>query len=555
MGALGAGALYVIFTLPPPAARPGDARTDPKVVFGGYHIHSSRSDGTGTPDEIAAAAARAGLRFVILTDHGDATRTPEPPRYLQGVLCIDAVEIGTLAGHVVALGLDRPAPYPLAGEPADVIDDLRRLGAWTVIAHPDSPKPELRWRGGTAPYDGLEWLNVDSEWRDESAAHLAGTVMRYFVRPPETIASLFRHPAQSLRRWDAAARARPVVGIAALDAHARVPWPNRREPSPDDTLAKLPSYEQMFKTLAQAAVLDRPLSGDAVPDSALVLSALRAGRAFSAVTAFAAPASLDFSATRNGSSIPMGESAGPAGSVASFQARVNDSAARVALMHNGVEIAAAYGNVVFTGPLTSGPYRVEAYRPGLAVPWIVSNPIFVEGPAGSSEAAISAAPPAIRLVSRPGASGWAIEKSRTSTGDVAAEGGATRFSYALGPGAASGQFAALVSSIDEALSTEGFDRVQFTVRADQPVRFSVQLRLPGAGDRRWRHSVYADGTPRAVVVNLQDFQPVNRQTSQRPIVAHVRSVLFVIDTLNTRPSTTGTLWLSDVALGVGKTER
>ena len=50
-------------------------------VAGAYHVHTTRSDGSGTLDEIAAAAARAGLHFVILTDHGDGTRPPDPPVY------------------------------------------------------------------------------------------------------------------------------------------------------------------------------------------------------------------------------------------------------------------------------------------------------------------------------------------------------------------------------------------------------------------------------------------------------------------------------------------
>jgi hypothetical protein len=35
-------------------------------------------------------------------------------------------------------------------------------------------------------------------------------------------------------------------------------------------------------------------------------------------------------------------------------------------------------------------------------------------------------------------------------------------------------------------------------------------------------------------------------------VAHVRSLLFVVDTINASPGTTGTFWVSDVALGVGE---
>ena len=50
-------------------------------------------------DEIATAAARAGLQFIILTDHGDGTRAPDPPSYLHGVLVIDGVEMLRLDPH------------------------------------------------------------------------------------------------------------------------------------------------------------------------------------------------------------------------------------------------------------------------------------------------------------------------------------------------------------------------------------------------------------------------------------------------------------------------
>jgi hypothetical protein len=558
LGLLASAGLYIAFTLPAQTTRLADPTPDPRAVAGGYHIHSNRSDGTGTPDEIAAAAARAGLRFIVLTDHGDATRAPDPPQYRHGVLCIDAAEISTASGHVVALGLERASPYPLAGEAADVIDDIHRLGGWAVIAHPDSPKPELRWRGTNAPYDGIEWLNIDSEWRDESIGHLAGTFVRYFVRAPPTIASLFQRPVATLRRWDSAARTRAVVGLAALDAHARLPWRARQDPSPGGgTLAALPSYVQMFRTLAQIAVLDRPLSGDARGDARLVMAALRAGHTYSAVTALAAPASLSFSASENGTTISMGELVGPIGASAGFHARVNDASARVAILHNGVEIAGGRGRAEFSGAITPGPYRVEAYRPGLTVPWMVSNPIYAGRGADLPGPETRAALAALRFVALPAGSGWAVEKNSTSTGAVADDQGAARFSFSLGPGLPAGQFAALATSLDASTADEGFDRVRFTVRADRPMRLSVQVRLPGRGaaGQRWRHSVYADQTPRSVEVNLQDFQPADAATSQRPVVAHVRSVLFVVDTINTATSTAGTLWVSEAALGVGNPER
>jgi len=99
---------WALVTLPPASADlrvPMPAPGDPVAVRGAYHVHSVASDGTGTVEEIAAAAARAGLRFVILTDHGDGYARPSAPRYLGSVLCIDAVEISTAGGHYAALGM------------------------------------------------------------------------------------------------------------------------------------------------------------------------------------------------------------------------------------------------------------------------------------------------------------------------------------------------------------------------------------------------------------------------------------------------------------------
>jgi hypothetical protein len=191
-------------------------------VRGTMHVHTRRSDGSGTIEDVAAAAARAGLRFVVVTDHGDATRMPDPPVYEQGVLVIDAVEVSTTGGHVVGIGLPQ-APYPLAGEPRDVVEDIVRLGGFAIAAHPDSPKPSLRWSlWNSDGVGGLEWLNADSDWRDESRWSLLRALLSYPVRSREAVAMLFDRPDTTLRRWDELTRARKVVGVAVPDAHARL---------------------------------------------------------------------------------------------------------------------------------------------------------------------------------------------------------------------------------------------------------------------------------------------------------------------------------------------
>ncbi len=82
-------AIFLWVSLPPRQLALQPSFSD-GAIPGILHIHSVRSDGRGTPEEIAHAAARAGLKFIVITDHGDATRTPDAPVYREGVLCFDA---------------------------------------------------------------------------------------------------------------------------------------------------------------------------------------------------------------------------------------------------------------------------------------------------------------------------------------------------------------------------------------------------------------------------------------------------------------------------------
>jgi hypothetical protein len=541
--------VYTVATLPPRSMALGPVPTT--VVYGGFHIHSNRSDGTGTVDDIAAAASRAGLGFVVLTDHGDGTRPPEAPQYRHGVLCLDAVELNAMAGHVVAVGLSRPAPYPIAGETDGVIEDIHRQGGWAVIAHPDSPRASLAWHDWSAPYDGVEWLNADAEWRDESAFTLAGALARSLFRAPESVAWLFQRPATTLARWDAASRRRRVVGLAALDAHARLfGW---REGTGTDGgsrgfIAK-PTYEDMFRALSQAVVLDAPLSGEAAADAAHVEAALRTGRSFSIVRAMAWPASLEFSATVTGSVLQMGDTA-PAGSPAVFQARVPEApGARVAILCNGVEVTAGRGRVSYR---TDAPTscRVEVYYPGRSTPWIVSNAIALTEPAAPALSA-TASGARTELTNLNDVGRWAIERDATSTGALAVDGSDLKFSFALGEGKPAGQYAAMSAALDGSTT---YDRVELTARADQPIRFWVQLRLPSGKDGlRWERSIYVDSTPRTISLPIKSFAPVDKPSSMQPVAVRLRSLLLVIDTVNSRPGRRGTIWLSAIGLAKATT--
>jgi len=546
LAALAVVTLLVVVTLPARSARL-TAPIPATLVYGAYHVHTSRSDGTGTVDSVAAAASRAGLKFVIFTDHGDATRVPDPATYKNGVLCLDAVEIGSTEGHVVALNLRRASPYPIAGSARDVVEDIHRFGGWAVAAHPDSPNADLRWRGAGVPIDGIEWVNADSEWRDDTRTRLLAVAARSFVRAPESIASLFTRPAASIQRWGQALRSRPVFTLAAVDAHASIPWLDREEPRRRSALP-WPSYTTLFRALAQAVILDAPPTGDAAADAARIWSAIGSGRTFSITRALAGPANLTFDAERGGVVTPMGgeiEEGAPAPTLRAAVPGVPE--ARVTILRNGLTVVTGQGSVAFTAA-PPGVYHAEVFYPGSIFPWLLSNAIRV----GLAETPFTPGDPdPVSTSTIPlGPDGpWHVEHDTSSTAAFEKLSDGIQFTFRLGAGAPSGQYAAVTGDFS---GDAGIDRVTFTARATRPMRVSLQVRLRGGNSNaRWRRSFYVDETPRPISILIRELEPVDTNTSLRPIVARVMAALVVVDTLNSSPGTDGTIWLTDVRLGVG----
>ncbi len=506
-------------------------------------------------DDVAAAAARAGLTFVIVTDHGDATRTAEPPRYRQGVLSIDAVEISTEGGHVVALDLPK-APYPLAGEPRDVLDDIERLGGFSIAAHPGSEKPELRWIEWTHGFGGLEWLNADSEWRDERPATLIHALLTYPFRRAESLATMLDRPDTVLRRWDVLAQRRRVVAVAAVDAHARIGLRTVGEPYDNSPRLPMPGYEQSFRTFS-ISLPDVTLTGNAVEDGRTVVAAIRAGHVYSTIDAVATPGAVSFTALSGKTQSSGGDVLPAAGPV---MLRVNAPLppdARIVLLKDGEAVATQTGpDLQHAADRNPGVYRVEVRLPGAPgeppVPWIVTNPIYVGRDPREAPIPDPHTPPKQFSVQYENgqANGWRTETGPSSQAalDVFGTprvGTQVSIRYALGGAASMGPYAAAVMPAGNELAR--FDRLMFSARADHPLRVSIQLRVPnGAAGERWHRSIYLDETPRIVTIYFDDMTPKGRTERRRPVLSDVRDVLFVLDTVNTRVGTNGQIWLDDV---------
>jgi hypothetical protein len=501
---LAALVVFLLATLPPKpieiALDAVDSDLLRRTVRGAYHVHTIRSDGAGDRDEVAAAAARAGLQFVIFTEHGDGTRSPAAPAYLAGVLCLDGVEISTNGGHYVAIDMPS-APYPLGGEAAAVVEDVARLGGFGIAAHPDHPRSDIAWRDWSAPVDGLEWINLDSAWRDDGVVALARVPFDYLVRPAAAIGSLLDRPVDMLERWEALEKNRSVVGLAAVDAHGA----GRRQG--EGRAARLgvgPGYEASFRALANQVLLEGPLTGDATADARLVLDGVRRGRVYSVVDAIARGAVL-----------------------------------RIRQSDGAFEMASPV-------PVGARPVLVEAHgrsrlevqvdgAPGTPpVPWIVSN--------WAGERRIQPVPDLPEpIVAEPLrlSSPWRVENDPTSSGQVSVSAGTATVHYVLG----NGRHSQFVAAAADLAGQQPIDALVFEARAEKPTRVSVQLRFPGG--ERWAASVYLDSQERQIVVPVGAMVPADRSQGAMPDAATATSLLFVVDLVNTQPGDSGSVSVSN----------
>ena len=558
-------AVWTVVSLPPRALAL-DASWSDGTVAGIIHVHTSRSDGSSPPEVVAAAAARAGLAFVVFTDHGDATRVPDPPTYRAGVLCLDGVEISTTGGHYVALDAGA-SPYPLGGEPRDVIADVARLGGFGIAAHPDSPKRELAWHDWTSPIDGIEILNPDTAWREHaylgtwrSRAHLISSLVTYPWRPTETIGALLTPSAGARAAWDRLTAARAVVGVSGVDAHARLALRDT-EPAESRFALPIPGYETSFRAMSVRVRPTGSLTGDAVVDASRILAGVRKGDLYTAVDAFAAPPRLTVAMTQGDRQAAMGDAVTDGPGLA-LQVRHNGGDGFVAQVWKGGAIVSSHDEPEFTSPVTTGPgaYRVEVRDPrhpdGPA--WLTSNPVYVRAPqAQPTPSAAPASPPPspqppVALFDGRTTNGWTLESDRNSLSAVdvvrSLTGPELRIRYGLAGGARVGQFAGV--AVDTLDGAGAYNRITFAARAERPIRLSIQVRaeVRGAPPERWQRSIYLDTTERAYAIDFDDMAAVGETHTPKAPRATIRNVLVIVDTTNSRPGSSGSVWMRNPRL-------
>jgi PHP domain len=351
---------------------------------GNLHMHTPYSDGEGSHAHIAAEARKAGLDFVIVTDHNVWVSDIEGyygDKKNGYVLLLTGEEIHDRTrlpqvNHLLVYGANcELAPH--SGNPQGLIDTANKAGGLAFLAHPDDVdflplhEPSIAWvdRQVTG-FAGLEIWNFMSSLK--SALNFKPrTVLRALFRPEELV--LAPDP-KTLSYWDSLLmQGRQVVAIGNSDAHATVVklGPLRHTVYP---------YDFLFSCINTHLLTTAPLSGRWREDARLLYAALRDGRAFVAYDLLGKARGFRFSARGEHGTAVMGQRL-RLGSGVTLQAFCNESAV-FRLVYNGKTVAETAGreNLIFNAK-QPGAYRVEVRKQynGQQRLWILSNPIYLQG--------------------------------------------------------------------------------------------------------------------------------------------------------------------------------
>jgi hypothetical protein len=541
-----------------PAALAGTAPQDGYTRVGGVvHVHTTLSDGGGTPQEVIGAARAASLGFVVITDHNNLDAKPSEG-YHDGVLVVVGTEISTQSGHLVALGLRDPG-YRFSGDGLDALHDVRDLGGVVFAAHPLSARPDFRFTGWDLPDGwGLELLNGDSQWRAAGWARLVRTLALYPLNPRYALLSSLTTPQETLAHWDSLLAQRDVPGIAGADAHNRVLLSKRMAP-------RFPSYESVFSLMRTYAVLDTPLTGRADVDARTVAQALGRGRSYIGLDALAPADDISFVARAGGTQWTMGDTVPQAGAQLRLSGRM-PKGARARILHDGRELAAGEGEVqaVAAG---EGVYRAEVWLPGRSLPWVITNPIYVFGPDRAAQRQTRAGwppaepPPATRVVLDTFDAGTVfdavadtastVEKPFVAAAEGLGGGAAARLRFHLGLPTPTHPdvYVALENRTPRDLT--GHTGLVFSIRGDGVYRLWLQVRdanpkSKDEGTEWWFVSVRTSPDWQRIHLPFSRFRSINPATDGRLDLSQVRGLAFIIDKGALPPGTQGTVWVDEI---------
>jgi hypothetical protein len=361
-------------------------------VAGNMHMHTLYSDGEKWHAGIADDAIKAGLDFIIVTDHNVWVQGVEG--YYENengrVLLLSGEEIHNVrrqpqASHCLVYGAERELA-PCATNPQELIDVAKACGGYTFLAHPHEKnlelfdQPSLAWGDWDIEgFTGLEiWnymsglknelVDIFDKWRFQHHWRRMLTAVDMAFKPEKYITG---PDPNTMKFWDKLlSEGKRIAAIGGSDAHAT---PMSLGPIKQDIYP----YDFLFRAVNTHVLLPEPLSGDLAHDKQMILTGIGNGRSWVGYDMPRLTKGFRFHGHSSSKGI-MGDKIKLNGG-ATLQIKA-PAPSRIRLIRHGDVVAEVENESHLTHiPTEPGAYRVECWMEYLGKErgWIFSNPIYL----------------------------------------------------------------------------------------------------------------------------------------------------------------------------------
>jgi hypothetical protein len=346
---------------------------------GVIHVHTRASDGSGTVAEVMQAAEQANLSFIAITDHNVSMTETDLAEDPPDLPIISGVELGTNAGHFLALGIPPSWIPPKTKDDRELLAAARSVGALRILAHPFHPHtPWSDWN--TSDFDGMEIWNEDAAWRQSNFFELMDALLLYGENNRLALVRLASTPDENFAKWDELLQQRPVAGICAADTHARVrlgfghDW-------------RFPAYEPSLEVAREHVLLppDAGAGNPALGSATELVDALRHGHSFCGLDSLYPSDGFSLRVSGANSSAGPGDSMQWSGAA---RLRISTPAGPdvplIKVFRDGRETDEQQTRTIDEPIAGPGRYRTEVFlrQPGFSggwrwTLWVFTNPVYV----------------------------------------------------------------------------------------------------------------------------------------------------------------------------------
>lgn len=395
---MGAGYLTTAFrrvevseAVEPRLSLPSPPRT---LISGVFSVHTGRShDAHGTRDQVAAAAAKADLDFVIIGDHPPDPRRPDweiwEPEFREGVFIDGGVELrAPRAGKVLAMGVDSTFKR-WEGGLGSFMGFLNGQQAAGIVVHGRGPRDSERWvHRRVQGVQGWEVLDISEFARARLRSfwgpyHLITTLLGYpFGLADEALLHLMREgfDTPTIAAYDSLRVRGPLTATAGLNIHPKL------------SLGPIlfPSYGPFFRTLVSHMAVEVPLPSEPTWSQEVIGEAIKRGEVFISLGDHEAARAFRMRAVvTEGVGAHMGADVGARSGIRLRAGFEEDPGRKVVyrIVGSGREREWVLGPELEWEPTRPALYRVEVYTYAARIgsvffrlkPWIFANPVGLLG--------------------------------------------------------------------------------------------------------------------------------------------------------------------------------